>query len=100
MDGPKNGFYPIQMCLWLKEDNNEALVWWYVRVSSTKSLLDYLKSMNKLNWSKVVNITTEQTNVKQLKLSLQKLNLLKKKKSKSVDNNRFLTEKNDLYIKI
>ena len=26
MDGPKDGFYPIQTCLWLKESNKERMM--------------------------------------------------------------------------
>ena len=29
MDWLQDGFDPIQACLWLKEDNNEMLTWWY-----------------------------------------------------------------------
>ena len=35
MDGPKDEFYLIPTSLWLKEGNNEAVVWWTEIITQT-----------------------------------------------------------------
>lgn len=44
MDGSKDGFYPMLICLWLKEDSKETVVWWYWLELSTKPLLNQWNS--------------------------------------------------------
>ena len=51
MEGPKDGFYPIRTCLWLKETNKETVECWYGVEFSTKSLLDGSNSMKVLKWT-------------------------------------------------
>ena len=29
VDGQKDGFYPMQICQWLKESNKEVVTWFY-----------------------------------------------------------------------
>ena len=49
MDELKDGFYPIQTSLWLKEDNVETVVGLYRLQLSTKPLLNHSKSMKEFN---------------------------------------------------
>lgn len=51
MNGPSDQFYSRQMCLWLKEDRKEMVVWRCDDDVSTKWLLDHSKSMRGFSWT-------------------------------------------------
>ena len=61
-DGSKEGFYSIQTCLWLKDGNNEMVVWWYGLELSIKPILDHSKigdevKLNSANYSDFLDQT-------------------------------------------